>query len=164
MNIKKCCSNCTLCKRLELVDSHDKNKVIYETYDGYACLLFINDGVIRHLRGFNPDIKTCEYFTPKIEFKNKSDSKFVYKNYKGTIIYDPDLRCYSGKIVDGWGEYYGCTLDELYRNFIKQVDKYINWCETIISYPERKDAWGRRGIKIIKDGELYKCIKLKDIK
>ena len=88
--------------------------------------------------------------------------RLTYKNYEGTIVYDYDLRCYYGEIVDGWGEYYGCTLCELYENFIKQVDKYIYWCKTILLYPERKDAWGRKGIKIVKDGELYKCIKLKN--
>ena len=162
MNDKECCANCALCKRLELILFYEDN-ASYESYDGYACLAFINDGVVRHLCGYDPELKTCDYFTPKLDINKRSSSRFIYRGYKGTVEYDPGLRYYSGKIVDGWGEFYGGTVDELYEDFKRKVDKYIEWCETITENPERRDAWGKN-IKIVKEGELYKCIKPKDTK
>lgn len=161
---KECCLDCVLCKRLELTDFHTE-RTTYGSYNGFACLAFINDNVVRHMSGVDPSVYSCEYFSPKADRKMRNNNdRFFYRGYHGTVEFDESLNCYSGKIVDGWGEYYGCTLDELYEDFLKRVDKYIEWCEMIISNPERRDAWGKEDIKVIKEGEIYKCIRLKNTK
>jgi predicted HicB family RNase H-like nuclease len=62
-----------------------------------------------------------------------------YKGYTGVIDYDPELRLFTGHIVDLRDEIYfeGDSVESLEASMRRAVDHYLSVCETRGEEPER---------------------------
>lgn len=63
--MKKSCKTCKYRMTLERWDYTDtQNHGVQKTeYDGFACLIFVHEGLVVHLVGVNEDRDTCECYS-----------------------------------------------------------------------------------------------------
>ena len=63
-----CCKTCKLRLDLEKWDYSDIwNQGVPKTkYDGFACLIFVHEGLVVHLIGVNEDRDMCECYSEMI--------------------------------------------------------------------------------------------------
>ena len=59
--MKSVCKQCSLKKTLKQYD-YSNGGCVHTKEEGYACLAFIDEGIIVHMVGINPDSAKCEMF------------------------------------------------------------------------------------------------------
>ena len=69
----ECCANCALCKMLEKYD-YSNGGCKHSSYDGYACLAFVNEDIVVHIVGADINTEQCECWSP-----HKKDLESVRK-------------------------------------------------------------------------------------
>lgn len=60
----ECCRSCNKYMKLEKSD-YSNGGCKHSDYDGFACLAFVNEGIVVHMVGVNPDNGFCEAYSGK---------------------------------------------------------------------------------------------------
>lgn len=68
----ECCANCALCMVLKKQD-YTKGGCTETDMDGYACLVFKDEGIICWMLGVDKGVGMCEMYTPKAVKWNADD-------------------------------------------------------------------------------------------